>query len=217
MMYLIPRLGGRDDIQDLRVKGWLAAADLEDLRLAFGLQQSVEHGLHLCQTQVVAGARVGKTHGAGKVAAGSDLDDGHAGMLLVLGAQSAIKRAPLLYLRGEVVGYLAGLVVSEGVEVPGSIGQHPGLVPAVFRTVLAQIHGTVANEHQGIDHSPALRAQAAGKFMKDMTAVPLLLFSNHFLLDYRARRTRRRAILPMVPPSNSETKTSAAACMLAVE
>ena len=109
-------LGEVDEVQDVLVDGGLAAGEHHHLRLTLGRHEGVEHPLALLvgdgvAVRLVAG--VGEADRAVQVAAGVDLDDAQAGVLLVLRAQPAVARAAVLHLglEGERDG--AGLVERE--------------------------------------------------------------------------------------------------------
>ena len=98
----------------------LAARELHHLRIALGGDEAVEHELDLLKREreavrLVAG--VGEADRAVEVAAAVHLDDREAGVLLVLGADTAVERTAVLDL---------ALILER---------QRPGLVVALLRHV----------------------------------------------------------------------------------
>jgi hypothetical protein len=148
------------------MEGGLTTAELHHLRVPFGWDESFEHGVDLFQTQVVPRSGVGKASGTRQVAAGIDLDEGQAGVLLVLRAQSTIFGAPLLYLGGELQGNGPWLVVLQGVDLPLGISRDHGLEPAVIGTSLPHEDPVFLQMNLGIDDLLALGTETPGQFIE---------------------------------------------------
>ncbi len=72
---------------------------MDDLGKSFGGDQVIQDRLNLFQGEVEAGPGVGVAEGAIHVAGAVHLDDAHAGVLLVIGAQAAIVRAAVYDFR----------------------------------------------------------------------------------------------------------------------
>src|SRR5206468_990275 len=109
-----------------------------------------------------AGTRLGEAHWAPQVAAGSDLDQGDAGVLLMIGTQPAIVRAALLDLRAVGVRLPGGLAEFVPVVI-GDVRADKVLDQAVLRTLLAEVDPTISCDDLRIDDAPAMRAEAAGR------------------------------------------------------
>ena len=90
----IAALCGGDDREQLRVQGRLAAADLQQIGLAFAGDQRVEHALDYSERQLPGQCRrrTGETGRACQVAGLVDLDQRQATVLLVIGTEAAVVR-----------------------------------------------------------------------------------------------------------------------------
>src|SRR4051794_37613964 len=80
------------NFQDLRMDGRFAAGNLHQIRLALAFDQGLEHRVYFGERAVARLLRrgVGEANRAGEVALVVDLDQREAGMLLVIGAKTAI-------------------------------------------------------------------------------------------------------------------------------
>nr|WP_233163229.1 hypothetical protein [Glycomyces salinus] len=108
-----PFQGYVDEFEEVLVDGRLAAGEHDHLGLAFGGHEDVEHlRALLAGYRVAVGlvAGVGEADRAVEVAPGVDLDDAQACVLLVLGAQPAVRRAAVFDLGLELERDGAGLV-----------------------------------------------------------------------------------------------------------
>ena len=127
------RLGERDDVENLRVDGRLAAGDLHEVGHAFARDQRVEHEIDLGERPVqrALGARIGEADRAGEVARLVDVDQREAGVLLVVRAEAAIVGAAELGPRLHLERPVARLdVVARQAEI-GGVGRDQRLLHAV--------------------------------------------------------------------------------------
>jgi hypothetical protein len=94
----IAALCGGDDREQLRVQGRLAAADLQQIGLAFAADQRVEHALDYGERQLPGQCRrrTGETRRAHQVAGLVDLDQREAAVLLVIGTETTVIGATLI-------------------------------------------------------------------------------------------------------------------------
>ena len=159
-----PAACGGDDLEDLGMDGGLAARDLHQVGLAFARHQRVEHALDLGQAavRVPLGRGVGEAHRAGEVAGLVDLDDGQAGMLLVVGAEAAIPRAAALGAGVRLQRPVARLQVFEGAPPVDRVVRHQGLHHAVLGTALGIIDAALLLDDLGRHQAEAGLAQGGG-------------------------------------------------------
>src|SRR5215813_6090101 len=87
-----PPLGGVEDAEKLGMNRRLAAADLNDIRLALVADNAIEHELNLLEAAMRQTVRRGfaVTDRAGEIALVGDLDEREAGVLLMVGAEPAV-------------------------------------------------------------------------------------------------------------------------------
>ena len=163
--------GGLDHLGQLGVDGGLAAAELDDLGVAFDFDETVEHGLDLFQGKVVTDAGVSEANGAIEVAGGVDLDEGEADVLLVLRAEAAVEGAAVFDLGAEVQGDGAGLVESDAADVHLGVGADDALEPAVLWAAFSHVDLVVADDYLGIDDGFAFGADGPGEFVEDIVGV----------------------------------------------
>ena len=164
-----------DEANDVLVDRGLAARELDHLRLALRAHEGVEHRRHLILGQGIAVglvARVGEADRAVQVAAGVDLDDPEAGVLLVLGAEPAVERAALGHLGLELERQRAGLVVALLRHVELGVRVDERLELAVVGAALAQHDPVVADQHLGVHHDLAQGADRLRVLEEDFFAVP---------------------------------------------
>jgi len=85
-------LGGVQDFEEPRVDGGFATRDLHDVRLSFVSDDAVEHAFDLVERfelrAMGSGLRV--ADGAGEIAGVADFEQRQAGVLFVVGAESAV-------------------------------------------------------------------------------------------------------------------------------
>jgi hypothetical protein len=124
-------------------------------------------------------ARVGEADRAIEVAVGVDLDDAEARVLLVLRAQAAVERAPVLHLGLGLERDGAGLVEPQRVEVHLGVGVEERVELAVLRAPLAEEHLVVLGVDLAVDHGLADRADALRVLEEDLVAIDLLPVPGH--------------------------------------
>ena len=90
--------------------GRFAPGKLHDFRMAFRLYEMIQDAFDFFQSQVEACSGIGKAQRTVHVAGAVHFDDPQAGMLLVLGTQTAVKRTAALDLGGIIKGDCARLV-----------------------------------------------------------------------------------------------------------
>ena len=135
------RLGELQDVEDLRMDGRLAAADLHEIGQALALDQRLQHGVDLGEAAILGarGRGLGEAHRAGEIAFLVDLDQRETGMLLVIGTQAAIVRAAVMRPALELERHVAGLeIVLAALEI-GRVGGDQRLLRAVIGTALQVI------------------------------------------------------------------------------
>src|SRR5687768_8856883 len=142
--------------------GWLAAGELDHLRVALGLQQTVEDALDLLQRQAEAGPSVGEAERALHVASRVDLDDAEASVLLVLRAEPAVVGAAAFDLRAERERDGAGLVELGRGQVGLGVAVDERLEAPMLRAALAQVDLAAAQQYVAVHHPPTGWADAAG-------------------------------------------------------
>jgi hypothetical protein len=153
----------------------LAAGELQHLGLALGRHERVEHPSDLCarEREVVglAPSGVGEADRAVQVAAAVDLDDAQARVLLVLRADPAVQRTPVMDVGLEREWQRARLVEPLLGHVGLGIGGDQRLERAVLRAALAQHDAVVARVDLRIDHAFAPRADRARELQEHLVAV----------------------------------------------
>ncbi len=160
--------------QDFRVDGGLAPAELDYLRLAFQLDEPVQHPLDLFHRQAEPRLGVGEADGAVQVAVAVDLDKSQAGVLLVLGAQPAVLGTAVDHLGAEFQGDRAGLVVAQRTEVHFGVGAYQGLEPSVVRAPLPHDDPAILDQYLGVDGLQTPGADAPGQLVENVVRVLLL-------------------------------------------
>jgi len=118
--------------------------------------------------------RVGKAHRAIEVAAGVDLDDPEAGVLLVVGAQAAVERAAVTDLGLGLERDRARLVEALRRHVHLGVAVQQRLEGSVVPTPLAQEHLVVAGVDLGVDHRLAHGADALRALEEHLVTVDTL-------------------------------------------
>jgi hypothetical protein len=118
-------------------------------------------------------AGVDEADRAVQVAVGVDLDDPQAGVLLVLRAQPAVRRAAVADLGLEGQRDRAGLVEARRVQVRLRVAVYQRLELPVVAAPLAQEHLLVADVHLGVDGDLAHRADALGELDEHLVTVSL--------------------------------------------
>ena len=173
-----PALGRLNHLQQVGVDGGLAAAELDDLGVAFDLDEPVQHELHLIHGQAEARAGVGEADWAVQVAAGIYFDQGQAHVLLVLRAQAAVQGAAVFDLGAEFQGQSARLVEFDRVHIHLGVGADDALGPAVGGAPFAHVDLVVADDDLGVYDRLTFGADAAGQLVEDVVRV---LFDPKFL------------------------------------
>jgi len=173
-------LCGIDELQDLPMDGGLPTGEHHHLGLSLARHEDVEHPLALRQVDgvpvgLVAG--VGKTDRAVQIAAGVDLDDAQARVLLVFRAQPAVRRAAVADLGLEGQRDRAGLVEAGAVEVHPRVAVYQRLELAVFRAALTQVHLVVTEVDLSVDDDLAHGADRLREL--DEHLIPVLLHGSH--------------------------------------
>ncbi len=157
-----------------------ATGELDELRVALGLDEVVQDVLDILERQVEARACVGEAKRTGHVAGAVDLDDAHAGMLLVVRAEAAVVGAALgdLGRKGERDG--ARLVELRRRRVGLGIAVDERLVLPVLGAAFAHVDLVVAQEDVRVDHAAALGADAARELVEDVVGVVLRVDARAF-------------------------------------
>ena len=162
------RMGGLrevDELQDVLVDGGLPAGEHHHLRFPLRGDEGVQHHRALLRSDGVAVGLmpgVGEADRAVQVAAGVDLDNAEAGVLLVLRAQAAVRRTAVLDLGLERQRERPRPVEPRRGHVGLRVPVHQRLERAVLAAALAQVDLPPANVHLRVDHHLAHRADALG-------------------------------------------------------
>jgi hypothetical protein len=120
------------------------------------------------------------------------LDEGEAGVLLVLGAEAAVEWAAVMHLGLELERDGARLVVAQLSEVELRVGIDQRFERAVLRTALAHDDLVVTDVQLRVDHALAKGADRTGQLEKDLVSVdlPRTLDTRHPSLRCIVRRRR---------------------------
>jgi hypothetical protein len=145
----------------------LATRELDHFRVAFCPYERVEHGLDFIRPEVEAGPGIHEAGGTGHVAAGVDLDDYQAGVLLVLRAEAAIVGAAVLDFCRELERYVARLVVTKLVQVAVCVGRDEDLEASVVRAALAHDDLSIFEMDLGVDDLLADGAHAPRQLVEN--------------------------------------------------
>ena len=166
-----PVFCGLDHLHQVGVDGRFAATELDDLRAALSLNETVQHEFHLVHGQTVSHARIGETDGTVEVAGRVDLNQGQAHVLFVLGAEAAVQGAAVLDLGAEFQRYVARLVEFDRVHVHLGVGADDAGETAVGWAPFAHQDLVFFDDDLRIDHRFALETDVAGQFMEDVVGV----------------------------------------------
>ena len=109
------------DIQNLRVNGWLTSAELHDIGVPLVLDNGVEHSLHFVDGGESTNVRVGETRWAPQVAGLGDLHKCQACVLFMVGTKPTVQWATFFNRSLEVPGKRAGFIVLALTQVIGRI------------------------------------------------------------------------------------------------
>jgi len=116
-------------------------------------------------------ARIVVADGSGQIAAIGDFDQCQAGMLFMIGAQSAVVRTPLPDRRVELLRHLARLVKLRATAVILRVGRDQHLLPAMLRTPFLQVNVVPLDQHLRFDIAKPDRADAVGQLVKEVGAI----------------------------------------------
>ncbi len=150
-----------DHGEDVLVNRGLTTGEHDDLRLALRRDVDVEHALALLERDGVAVglvAGVSEADRAVQVAVGVDLDDPQARVLLVLGAQPAVRRAAVLDLGLELQRDRARLVEPRRIDIHLRVAVDERLELAMFSAAFPQEYLVVVDVDLGVDDDLADRA-----------------------------------------------------------
>ena len=166
-------LGGVEDFEELRVDGGLAAGDLDDVGLGFVGDDAVEHAFDLVEGFVLGavGAGLRVADGAGEVAGVADLEEGEAGVLLVVGAEAAVVGAAVFDGGVVAVGHLGRLDedFAAAAVVVDVVGDQDAL-EAVLRAALEHVDVVVFEDDLGVDAAIAGGADGDGGVVEEVGA-----------------------------------------------
>ena len=167
------RLGHLDNPKKIRMYGGLAAGELDYVGMAFVANDCVEHLFNLLQVAelLALGAAGGVADGTAQVAVVADLDEGEAGVLLVVGAEAAIVGASPLHRSvvnerhlGRLDEDFAGAAI-----VVNVVGDQDALV-AVLRTAFEEIDIAVLEDGLGVHTLVAGGADRDGDVVEKVRA-----------------------------------------------
>jgi hypothetical protein len=151
----------------------LAAGELDDLGLALGGDEAVKHEVDLLARERIAirlVTRIGEADWAVEVAGGVDLDQCQAGVLLVLRAEAAVKRAPVSRLGLEFERERPRLVEAQLRHVELGVGVDKRLERSVLGAALAQHELVLPDVDLDVDDPLAERADRPRQLEEDLVA-----------------------------------------------
>ena len=167
------RLGQLQDVEDLRMDGGLAAADLHQIGLAFARNEGLQHGVDFGQAAVLGarGRGLGKAYRTGEIALLVDLDQRQTRVLLVIRAQTAIVRAAVMRAALEPERQVAGFqIILAALEI-GRVGRDQRLLRPVVGTAL-QVEDVIA-----LDQDFGRHQTQAGFAQRRRLTVEAVIFS----------------------------------------
>ena len=161
-----------DDVKDPRVQRRLAAGDLQQVRLAFALDQQIEHALDLGERALTRTQRrrAGETGRAGQIAVLVDLDQRQAAVLLVIRTEAAIIGTALVDAGVKLERHIARLQEIAAALPIRRIGRYQGLLYAVLMAALQVIDAILFLQDLGRHQFEAGLAQRGCLAEKDVRA-----------------------------------------------
>ncbi|GJM34640.1 MAG: hypothetical protein DHS20C18_36410 [Saprospiraceae bacterium] len=152
--------------------GGFTTADLHDIGLPFIGDDDIEHALYLFQGTVPAVGRGGGCVAgrAAQVAAVGNLDQGEAGMLLVIGTEAAIIRTAIVDFGIESSWIFGSFVVVADVFVIFHISSYQYALAAVLRAAFEHVDFIVFKNDFGFDTAQTFWAETEGEVVIDVFA-----------------------------------------------
>src|SRR5262249_30501347 len=150
--------GDPDQVEDLRVRGRLAAREGDALAVALVGDHAVGDARGVLQRAVPPVLVVDDADRALEVAVVGHLDEGQAGVLLVVVAGAAVGRAAVLDGGGEAERLGAGARVGVGADVVGGVLGDQRLRRAARGAALLEVDAAVARDDVADEELQALRA-----------------------------------------------------------
>ena len=165
-----------DEVEKLRVQRRLASGELHDLRVALSRDEGIEHRIDLlvgelesCPGEVRP--RVREAQRTVEIAGRVHLDEREAGVLLVLGAETAIERTTLFDLGLESKRQRSRLVMTEDARVEIGVSEHDRLERAVVGATFPHHHLAVAKMDLRVDHPATDRTERPRDLPEDRLAL----------------------------------------------
>ena len=193
-----------DELQDVPVNGGFPAGEHHHLRLPFRGDEHVQHLFALLDGDGIAVGLVtgvGEADRAVQVAAGVDLDDPQAGVLLVLRAQAAVRRAAVADLGLEGQRDCPGLVEPGRAQVRLRVAVDQRLERPVLPAALTQVYPVLADVDLRVEDYLAHRADALGVLNEHLIPVPLAPGPDHSIAHRDPPPvTSTSALTPPGPP-----------------
>src|SRR3990172_309201 len=147
----------------------------------------IQDAFYLSQGQVKPGAGVGEAQGTIHIAGAVHFDNPHAGMLLMIGAQTAVVRATMLYGSCILEWDRPLLVVLRGRSVCLGIRVNERFKNTVLRTAFPHENLILPQEYLGIDHTAAYWTNAASKFIENSICILLCTYLGfHALVEHKS-------------------------------
>src|SRR5260370_18959420 len=162
-------------VDDLRVNSRLAAGELHHLGIALSAHVVVEHLFDFFQREAESRTGIGKAQGAIHIAGAVYFDNPQTGVLLMVWAQSAVVRTSIVDFAVKGQRDRPRFVVTGLPSVCLGSADAQAFEGTALRAALAHVDLVVTQHHLGVDHLPALGANAAGQFIEDVVGV---LFHN---------------------------------------
>ena len=167
------RLGGFHEVDDLRMNRRLASRKLHDFRSAFGPHEVVEHRFNFFERQAEPGPRRREAQRTIHVAHAVDLNDPEAGVLLMVGTQSAVVRTAPLVFGAERQRNGSRFVVPAVRDIRLCVPVDERLEGAAGWTPLSHVDLVVSENHLRVDHATAVGADAPRQLVEDVVRVGL--------------------------------------------
>ena len=162
------RMQPAEQFKELRMQRRLAAREVDRVDQLFLANQSFEHTDELTPCHVVIVPVLHDADRALQVAMIGDFDDRQAGVLLVIGTQSAVARTAVRGLRRKLVRPESRFRVSQRLQKPVRVTGDQRLLHAVPRTLLSQIDFAATNDPRAIHQLAADRTHPFAERMKDL-------------------------------------------------
>ncbi len=166
-----PCTSGTYEVQNPRMDGWLSARKLNYLGVPLGTNKVVEHCLDLFHRKAEAGPRIGKAERTIHVAGAVHLNNAQAGVLLMVGAQSAVVRASILDFGPESQRDRPRLVEPGKIGICLCVAVDKRFERPTLGAALGHVDLVVAQQDLCIDHFAAIWTNTPRELVEDVICV----------------------------------------------